>query len=169
MNTQDILSAIKTQVGSSLDGSTLPSGVNSGSIADTAGESILASLQGQAQNGDVSNIMEMFSGSETAPDHPSIAGLSPDLVNQLSSKFGLDSGTANSIVSQILPGIMNTFNNKINSGNFDVSSIVGQFQNGNIGDVIQGFFSNQTDTNNNQNSASKSSGIFGILKGLFGK
>lgn len=169
LNSQDILGAIKTQIGNSLESTNLPSGIDSNTIANTAGESILASLQGQVKNGDSSSIMEMFSGSETAADHPSIAGLSPDLVSQLSSKLGLDTNTASSIVSNILPGIMNTFNNKINSGNLDISGIISQFQNGNIGDMVQGFFNNQTDTNTNQNSANKSGGILGILKGLFSK
>src|SRR5688572_3019856 len=165
MNTNEILETLQGQISSSLDAQSLPEGLDSNAVATSASESIFANLQAQVNSGNMTNITEMFSGSETASDHASISGLSPDIIDHLSSKFGIDSATSSSIVSQILPGIMNVFNNKVNSGNIDLQSIIGQFQNTNISDMISNVF----DGNSGETPEQKGGGILNIIKGFFGK
>lgn len=164
MNITDIVSELNQNISGNLSSDQLPQGLESHQVASVASESVLSSLMSQAGSGNLSNIMEMFSGSETSADHSSIAEMSPVVAQQLSSKLGIDSNMASGIVSQIMPMIMNTFNNKAGSGGFDVQSIVSQFQNGGIGDAIQDLIGGGKGNSTNPGAG----GILNMIKGLFG-
>lgn len=163
MNFQEILNTVKDQITQS--GGELPAGVDINQVASVASETVMSGFSKQAGSGDFSGILEMFSGSETQNDNPVMAGISPDLIQQLSSKLGIDSATAAGISNKILPIIMNAFNSKAGANGFDIQGIIGQFKNGGIGNLIDGFMS---DKSSNQ-KASNGGGIFNLIKGLFGK
>src|SRR6478752_6782988 len=78
-------------------------------------DTIVSSLTQQAQSGDLSGIMEMFSGNQTDLNSPAASGLSSNIVQNLVSKLGISQGNAASLVQQILPVVMNMFNNKANT------------------------------------------------------
>lgn len=97
-------------------------------------DTIVSSLTQQAQSGDFSGIMEMFSGNQTDLNSPAASGLSSNIVQNLVSKLGISQGNAASLVQQILPVVMNMFNSKAstaqNSG-LDIGNLIGQFMGGN--------------------------------------
>lgn len=96
-------------------------------------ETVVSSLTKQAQSGDLSGIMEMFSGTQSNANSLGASALSNDIVQNLGAKLGLNPQTANSLVQTALPVIMNMFNNKVNSAKsngIDVASLIGQFMGG---------------------------------------
>ncbi len=167
MDYQEIFNVIKTQISGQLNSADLPEGVESDSVSTTAAESVLSGFKNQASSGDLSGIMEMFSGKETAVDNPVMASASNDVVSQLSSKFGLDPAMASGLVAKFMPSVMNAFNSKAGAGGFDIQSIISQFTSGGIGDMVQNFFGDQKSDQNTP--AKKSGGILDMIKGLFGK
>lgn len=77
-------------------------------------ETLGSLLTQQAKNGNLDAVKEMFSGSQTAADSPVVANLSGEMVSSLSSKLGIDSKQAMSMVMAALPMLMNFFNQKVN-------------------------------------------------------
>ncbi len=97
-------------------------------------DTIVSSLTQQAQSGDLSGIMEMFSGSQTDLNSPAASGLSSNIIQNLVGKLGISQGNASGLVQQILPVVMNMFNNKASaaqSSGLDIGSLIGQFVGGN--------------------------------------
>jgi hypothetical protein len=166
MQASEILETLKVQIGSSLQGIDLPTGLLPEQVSSIASQSVLQNLQSQASNGNTDGIQEMFSGQETAADHPTIAGLSPELIKNLTDKLGIDSNTASSIASGILPGIMNAFNSKSGSGDFDFQNILSQFQSGGWQGLLQDFMGGD-DNKQNTHVGKNSDGFLNIIKGLF--
>lgn len=125
-------------------------------------ESIIDTLTQQAKSGDMSSIQAMFSGSHTDANAPFASVLSSNIVQNLIGKLGISPSTAQSLVQQILPVILNMFNSKAsqakNSG-LDIAGIIGQTlgENGNSGvDSLLSLF------NNNSDNASKKDDGFGL-------
>jgi hypothetical protein len=130
-------------------------------------ETLANSLSQKAQTGDLSGLMEMFSGTQSNSSSPAAAGISADLVSGLVSKLGIDSGNASGLVQQLLPVVLNMFNNKVSnaqSNGVDVAGLIGQFVGGqggggnmaNIASVISMF------TGGGQNQAANSNDGFGL-------
>jgi uncharacterized protein YidB (DUF937 family) len=165
MNLQDILNGLQTGIAEHSQNLNLPEGINASNITEIASSTVMSQLTSQAGSGNFSSILEMFSGSETTADSPVLQQLSPALVENLSQKLGIDGGTASGIAGQLLPKIMNLFNDKVNGGGFDLQSIIGQFQNGGIGDLIQNFISDQ----GSKTGGNAAGGFMDVIKGLFGK
>ncbi len=101
-------------------------------------ESLTEVVGGQLQNGDLSSLTEMFSGTETSSSNPIVAQLSGPIAANLASKIGIDGNQATQIIATVLPLILNMFNGQVNNakGNgVDVSSLIGQLAGGNLGNI----------------------------------
>lgn len=101
-------------------------------------ESLAQTFSSQLQNGDISSISEMFSGSETSQNSPIISQLAGPVAANLASKLGINGAQATQIISTVLPLIMNMFNGQVNNakGNgVDVGSLIGQLAGGNLGNI----------------------------------
>lgn len=127
-------------------------------------ESIIDTLTQQAKSGDLSSIQAMFSGTQTDANSPVAAGLSGNIVQNLIGKLGISPSTAQSLTQQILPVVLNMFNNKsgqAQNGGLDIASIIGQTLGGqgNSGSVdsLLNLFNNK----DNNNSSNKDDG-FGL-------
>jgi hypothetical protein len=165
MNLQDILSGLQTGIAEQSHNLNLPEGINASNITEIASSTVMSQLTSQAGSGNFSGIIEMFSGSETSADNPIMQQLSPALIENLSSKLGIDGAAASGIAGQLLPQVMNIFNDKVKGGEFDLQSIIGQFQNGGIGDMIQNFLADQ----GSKTGSNTGGGFLDVIKGLFGK
>lgn len=144
-----IISGIQEQIRSGAGNLNLPEGVSSEAFASAAGSSVLENLKTAAGQGDLSGIMEMFSGQITGTDSEAISNLSPGVVNGIAEKLGIDPSAIQGSVEQLMPQIMNTFNDQVNSGGngFDIGNIVSQFtggEGGGIGDIINRFTGGKT-------------------------
>jgi hypothetical protein len=80
-------------------------------VFSTAQSSVMDTIKSQAMSGNLSGIMNLFNGKESA-DHGTnaIAGEAhSSVISGLMDKFGFDSDKAGGIASQIIPSIMNRF------------------------------------------------------------
>lgn len=116
-------------------------------------ESFLAVIQRQASSGDYSGILEMFSGSETAADSPTVNHLKGDLGSGISEKLGIDSDKAMAIAAQALPLLLNFFNKRVNDApqpNQEIAeSVVNSMKKndeGGLGEVFSSIFGTSNDT-----------------------
>lgn len=156
-----ILQGLQSNIGNQLSDIQLPEGVQQNDVVQTASSSIIDTLKAQAGSGSLDGILEMFSGNETPDNSPVMNSVSPEIISNLTNKLGIDPELAQNIVSKILPSAMNLFNKDVQNGNFDISSLISQFQGGGINDIIENFTGGEKN-----NSAG---GIFNIIKGFFGK
>lgn len=147
-----IISGIQEQIRSGAGNLNLPEGVSSEAFASAAGSSVLDNLKSAAGQGDLSGIMEMFSGQVTGGDSQAISNLAPGVVNGIAEKLGIDPSAIQGSVEQFMPQIMNMFNDQVNSGGngFDIGNIISQFtggeggSGGGIGDLINQFAGGKT-------------------------
>ncbi|MFC0182865.1 hypothetical protein SAMN04515674_10884 [Pseudarcicella hirudinis] len=143
---------------------------------DSAMQTILGAITGglqqQAQGGQggLSNVIGLLGGQGGQAgsgilSNPLVSGIAQNAIGGLMQKFGLDSSAASGIVSQVLPGVMNSLITKTNDPNdnsFDMGTIMNVLGDGKIdmNDVstIAGKFM----------GGGQQGGLGGLLGGLFG-
>lgn len=129
----------------------IPNQFNNAAIQEVAG-SIFNTLKGQVAQGNLQQVISMFQGgtSQSAlANNPMVNQMISSVAASFASKFGVSSAQAQSIVSSLLPTVMNQFIKKTNdpkdnsfdltnmmktmsgNSNLDVASIVGQLAGGN--------------------------------------
>jgi hypothetical protein len=129
----------------------IPNQFNNAAIQEVAG-SIFNTLQGQVAKGNMQQVVSMFQGGANQNNllnNPMVKQMITSVAANFASKFGVSSAQAQSIVSGLLPTVMNQFINKTNdpkdnsfdltnmmktmsgNSNLDVSSILGQLGGGN--------------------------------------
>jgi Bacterial protein of unknown function (DUF937) len=129
----------------------IPNQFNNAAIQEVAG-SIFNTLKGQVAQGNLQQVVSMFQGgaSQSAlASNPMVSQMISSVAANFASKFGVSSTQAQSIVSSLLPTVMNQFIKKTNdpkdnsfdltnmmktmsgNNNLDVASIVGQLAGGN--------------------------------------
>lgn len=128
----------------------IPNQFNNAAIQEVAG-SIFNTLKGQVAQGNMQQVVSMFQGgaSQNAiANNPMVRQMISSVAGNFASKFGVSSAQAQSIVSSLLPTVMNQFVQKTNdpkdnsfdlsnmmktmsgNSNLDVASIVGQLAGG---------------------------------------
>lgn len=115
----------------------IPNEHNDAAISSVAG-SIVNTFKSQASSGNINGLMDLFKGGSIANN--SISGaISQNAVGELTKKFGIDSAKANSIISSLLPVVMNKFVSKTNDPNdssFDLKGIMSAVGGGNVGGIL---------------------------------
>lgn len=157
----NILDLVKDQVVKSIsDKVDIPADKQQETV-ETAASSILDGFKSQITPGNISEIMGLFGGGNSAGSlgNSVIAqGVQSTVVSALTSKVGLNKGLATTIAGIVVPAVMSMFSKKVSDDNepgFDIGSLIGAF------------------TGGGNNSSSKSSDTLGsvinVLGGLFGK
>ncbi len=125
----------------------------SGDSADAVRESFAELIQRQAKSGDFSGVLEMFSGSVTAADSPTVDHLKGDLGSGLSEKLGIDSDKALALAAQALPFLLNIFNKKVNDAPMpneqvaeSMAKSLGKDDESGLGEVFSSIFGTKNDT-----------------------
>jgi len=129
-----------------VNNSAVPNEHNDAVIQEVA-NSIQGGLSSEAQGGGLSNIMSMFSGqSGDVANNPAVQNIINSATQNIAAKFGIDPAQASSIVSSLVPTVMNQFTQKTadpDNSSFDLNNIIGSFtggsQSGGIGGLISGF------------------------------
>jgi hypothetical protein len=149
----------------------IPNQFNNAAIEEVAG-GIFNAMKGQVAQGNMQQVVSMFQGGvnqSSLANNPMVKQMIASVAGNFASKFGVSSAQAQSIVSNLLPVVMNQFIKKTNdpqdnsfdltnmmrgmsgNNNLDVGSIIGQLAGG-------------------SNSKSNPLGALGGLAGkLFGK
>jgi Bacterial protein of unknown function (DUF937) len=128
----------------------IPNQFNNAAIQEVAG-SILNTLKGQVAQGNMQQVVSMFQGgaSQSAlANNPLVNQMISSVAANFASKFGISPSQAQSIISSLLPTVMNQVISKTNdpkdnsfdltnmvktmsgNNNIDVASIVGQLAGG---------------------------------------
>lgn len=129
----------------------IPNQFNNAAIQEVAG-SIFNTLKGQVAQGNLQQVVSMFQGGanqNAMANNPMVNQMISSVAANFASKFGVSSAQAQSIVSSLLPTVMNQLIKKTNdpkdtsfdlssmmktmsgTSNLDVASIVGQLAGGN--------------------------------------
>jgi hypothetical protein len=124
----------------------------------TVAEQIFNGLKGQASQGNIQQIAGMFQGGKSAANNPIVSQLISSVAGTVATKFGIPKQAAESMASSLLPTVMNQLVTKTNdpkdssfdlggimksvTGNksFDVSSVLGGKQGGDLGSMLGGMF-----------------------------
>jgi len=131
--------------------SAIPDQFNNAAIQEVA-SSIFNTLQGQVAQGNMQQVVSMFQGgmSQSAlASNPMVTQMISNVAANFASRFGVSSSQAYSIVSNLVPTVINQFVQRTNNpldnsfdlsnmmrtmsgnSNLDVTSIIGQLANGN--------------------------------------
>ncbi|HEX6227554.1 MAG TPA: hypothetical protein VFZ52_24220 [Chryseolinea sp.] len=105
----------------------VPNEFNNAAIQDVA-KQILNGLQGQADKGNMQDIMLMFQGSRSSiAGNPVISQLISGATRSLSTRFGVSPQAASQIANSLIPVVMNQFVSRTNDPSdkdFDLEDFV---------------------------------------------
>lgn len=157
---ENLLNLVRENAGDAIiNNPAIPNERNEEAIS-TASSSIVDGLKNAISNGNISDVMNMFS-SGNAASSPLAQNIHGGFVENLMHQFGLNSTQAGSIATSLLPNILNKFVHKTNDpndnsfdlqnilqhiggGGLDIQNILSKFSGGNSGgglmDAVKGFF-----------------------------
>ncbi|WP_428658299.1 hypothetical protein [Runella sp.] len=99
--------------------------------------SVTGGLQNQAQQGNLSGLMGLLSGSNgtgsSLMNNPIVAGIAQNAIGSLMQKFGLSNNAAANVIAQVLPGVLTSMISKTsnpNDNSMDFGSIMGSLLGG---------------------------------------
>ncbi|CAN5633689.1 hypothetical protein BH10BAC2_BH10BAC2_14250 [soil metagenome] len=129
-----------------------------------ASNSIVDGLKGAIANGNINDVLSMFTGGNAAAS-PVAQNINGGFIQNLMDKFGLDNGQAGGVANNLLPSILNQFVHKTNDPNdssFDIQNIMQNLTGGNSGLDIQNIISQFQ-----VGSHAGGNGLMDTVKGLF--
>ena len=134
-----LISLVKEHAGEAIvNNPAIPNEHNDAAIRETA-TGIFESLKSQAGQGGLGDLFQ--SG---AANNPLVGQISTVVVQQLSSKFNIDSAQDGTIVQQLIPAVMNRFVEKTNDpadSSFNMDDILsGLGGGGNLLNTVKGMF-----------------------------
>ncbi len=154
----------------------IPNEKNEMAVNETA-NSLFEGLKQQVNGGNLQDVLQMFNsgGNLGTSGNPIMNNLTSGVAGKLMQKLGISNEAAMSVVSGILPKVMNSFVNKTNDPNdssFNLGEIInsltggkaGGFDLSTIGYMISGNSTDNTTENKDQNELD---GIGSILGKLF--
>jgi hypothetical protein len=141
----------------------IPNQFNDAAIQEVAG-SIFNTMQRQAKQGNLQQVVSMFQGGASQSsliNNPMVRQMITSIAGNFALKFGVSSAQAQSIVSGLLPTVLNQFINKTNdpgdnsfdladmmrnisgNNNLDLGGLLGQISgsksgSGSLGDMLGG-------------------------------
>ncbi len=111
-----LLNAAKSQIGDVLSKNDV-SLDKADDIASLSGEAVKEEVLSQATSGNLDGIMNLFSGKASADQsNPIVAGITSTLTDKVVSGLGLESGTAKSIATTVIPMVVKMISSKFQSG-----------------------------------------------------
>lgn len=102
-------------------------------VMQTLVNSISGGLQQQVQQGNVQELMGLFSGQalqggNSLTNNPIVSQITQTAIKAITEKFGLSSSVAGAIVASVLPGVISSVISKISNPNdksMDLGSVLG--------------------------------------------
>ena len=183
---EQLFNLVKEHAGSAIiDNPAIPNERNDEAVSE-ASNSIVDGIKNALANGNVSDVMHMFSGQGDAAASPVAQQIQGGFVQNLMNKFGVDQAQAGSIASSLIPNVLNKFvhqTNDPNNSSFDLQGIMNHLSGGNTsGFDVQGLmdkFKGGLDKNGDgkvdmsditsmfQGGGASGGGIMDTLKGFF--
>jgi hypothetical protein len=113
----------------------IPNEKNNAAI-ETAAGALFKSLQGTAKTGGVNSIKELFREGSDVNSNPMVNNISANVAGELMKKFGLNKGSANSIVAMLIPIVLSKLVKKTNDpkdNSINLESVIGSLTSGKSG------------------------------------
>ena len=109
-----------------------------GNVAKETGNSLMEGLQNAVSGGNMSELMNLFSGSDvnSLTSNPVVKNIIESLTSKLGTNVGLDAGTSGSFASNIIPQILSMVMGKAKSGDFNIGDILGSLTGGNATSML---------------------------------
>jgi len=110
----------------------VPNQFNDAAIGE-AGKVIQDVLGAAVQNGNLQDVMGIFGTSSNLQSNPLVNNIIAQLTQNLATKFGINSGAAQSIAATIIPMVLSQFSQKTNDpakNGFDINDIMGSLSGG---------------------------------------
>lgn len=109
-----------------------------GNVAKETGNSLMEGLQNAVSGGNMSELMNLFSGSDvnSLTSNPVVKNIIESLTSKLGTNVGLDAGTSGSFASTIIPQILSMVMGKAKSGDFNIGDILGSLTGGNATSML---------------------------------
>ncbi|MBK8088295.1 MAG: DUF937 domain-containing protein [Chitinophagaceae bacterium] len=193
---EQLFNLVKEQAGAAIiNNPDIPNERNEEAVADVT-NSVAGGLQNALAGGQFKDVLKLLGGQGgDLQNNPMANQLSGNAISSLMDKFGLNQGQAGSIVSNLLPGVLQNLISKTNNPNdnsFDLQSIFSSLTGGKTGGLdLQGLLGKVTqgggldrdgdgDTDLNdvinmvkggasQQQQSGEGGMMDLVKGLFGR
>ena len=163
----NLLDLVKQHAGEAIiNNPAIPNERNDEAIS-TATSSIFDGLKNAASNGNISDIMSLFSGGGNVANSGILQNIQGGFIGDLMQKFGIDQNAASGIAGNLIPTVLQQLVHKTNDANdssFDLQSIISKVGGGNLD--VQSLIGQFTGGGQSQQSGG---GIMDSLKGLFGK
>lgn len=160
---ENLLNLVKENAGDAIiNNPAIPNERNDEAIS-YASNSIVDGLKGALANGNINDVLSMFTGGNAAAS-PVAQNIQGGFIQTLVDKFGLDNGQAGGVANNLLPSILNQFASKTNDPNdssFDLQNIIQNLTGGKSGLDIQNIVSQF------QSDGQGGSGLMDTVKGLF--
>lgn len=164
----NLFDLVKSHAGAAIINNTAIPNEHNDAAVGVASSSIFDTLKNAATNGNITDVMKMFSGGASNAASSPIAGLMQNsMVQNLMQKFGLNQGAASNVASSLLPEVLQNLVHKTNDPNdssFDLQGILSKVTGGAGGFDIGSLVNNFTGNNQQQNGG----GMMDSIKGLFG-
>lgn len=191
---EELFNLVKEQAGTAIiNNPDIPNDRNEEAVADVT-NSVAGGLQNALAGGQFKDVLKLLGGQGgDLQTNPMANQLSGNAISSLMDKFGLNQGQAGSIVSNLLPGVLQNLISKTNNPNdnsFDLQGIFSSLTGGQTGGLdLQGLLGRVTqggldkdgdgDTDLNdvinmvkggasQQRQSGGGGMMDLVKGLFG-
>jgi hypothetical protein len=128
-----LMNLVKQHAGDAIiNNPAIPNERNEEAIQETS-SSIAGGLQNMLKGGNITDLMNMFSGKHDAGSSPVTNNISGGLIENLMNKFNLDKGAASNIAGNLVPDIMKKLVHKTNDpgdSSFDIQSIFNNLSGG---------------------------------------
>lgn len=190
-----LLNLVKENAGDAVVNNPAVPNENNEGVMQEAVSSITGGLQKELANGGFQNVLKTLGGSGgSVENNPIVNNISGNFIDNITKKFGINSGTAKTIAASLIPLVMSKLIHKTNDQNdssFSLDSILGSLTGGktsgvNLGGVLSSItggggldqnHDGKVDLNDltsmvsgaAQNEQQSGGGILGAIKGMFGK
>ncbi len=128
-----LLNLVKENAGDAIiNNPAIPNEKNDEAIS-LATNGILSGLQSQLASGNISDVIQLLGGKSDVNNHPVTNAVSQNVAGDLMNKFGLSGNAASSIVTSLVPIVMNKLIHKTNDPNdssFDLNGVFSHLSGG---------------------------------------
>jgi uncharacterized protein YidB (DUF937 family) len=114
---EELINLVKEHAGDAIiNNPVIPNQHNDAAIRETA-SGIIKSLKSQMSGGNKGAITDLLKGESLSSDNPMVNNITQQVGSQLMKKFGLDSNAVGSVVSTLIPTVLNRLSQKTNDPN----------------------------------------------------
>jgi len=163
---ENLLSLIQQNAGDAIvNNPAIPNEHNNTAISMASG-SIIDGLKGVISNGNISDIMQLFSQGSNAGKSAITQNIQSGFIENLVGNQGIDKSQAGNIAASLIPTVINQFVHKTNDPNdssFNLQDILGNLTKG-AGNLDVSNLLNQFSGNSN---STQTGGLMDNIKGLF--